>query len=558
MIHPIATMSAALPARTASHLCQATPDVLIIIVVVFIVIVIGMISFILLYRYMMNTIAQLRRTIRISNQNHARNANEAHAKIIEAIPKPIAFYDNTGRCIYINESCKKLIDLQDAADVPNLFESRILSISNANELRQGKDISDMAFLNYTDNTTMLFGKKISHKLAIRYKIQAIFNLHGDISNYVLAIDDFTKEYAQKQNAEEYLSMLRDCLQMTGIKAYYYDVQEDMYYKYINNAFSQTGMNAESVFKHIAPLYRAQYIEMFLHMKSGEIVTDRRRYPMFSSVANRYYYVETFTYGVTDVSGNVTKIVQTMRNVTDNQEKLLQLDIIKLIISAILPQAGISTWFFDIDKKMFTLYIKNQTYYLPQNDILSRIHPEDQEKFLAAINRIINDKQQSAHIAIRTNGQSVNWQMHELYAQPKRNDSGVITHVMGINCDVSRSHEIESSFHQIVEKIRTLVNISQTWVCDYNIPCRKLMCSTPNNSAMKQHSQQAILKFVAEHHKAVVGDIIQKINDGKLDRFEQQIDIVDTKGNYQRMEIRGKAYEYCNGKPTKIIAYVKTF
>ena len=482
---------------------------------------------------------------------------QAYIGILETIPMPIAAYDQNGKCIFLNSWCKKITRHSDIGEAPNIYNSQILSKENLEKLKNGENISGDAFINYDNEELAIFGNKVNEKLAIRYSIQRVFQPNGKAFNYILAISDITHYYAHQQRANDFQALLSDCLQLTGIAAYVYDVAKDKYFRLNGSDIVPMSFNAEYVFQHIAPQYRGQYIEMFLRVKNGEISTDRRCYSLMSSTNNKPYYVETFTYGTTDVTGKVSRILQTIRNVTENQEKLRELNGLKLILSKALPIAGIVAWRYDVSSHIFmrtdfASYNKNTSF----DELCSTVHPDDRDKFLSTFDKLSQGELHNAHITLRMASQSADWLFYEIYAIPMLNDIGSVSAILGIRCDMSDYLNTKTKFKSIREKTMALVEVTQAWILDYRCIDKSLIVYSWKDGYGKSDAHK-LMNLVHEDDREIISTILNKINLQQIDSYKTVVRArIDKNSDFYEMEFCCNAYEYVHGLPTRYAAFVR--
>lgn len=483
---------------------------------------------------------------------------QAYIGILETIPMPIAAYDQNGKCIYLNSWCKKITSHSNINEAPDIFNSQLLSKENCEKLKNGEDVCAEAFLNYDNTELTIFGKKVDGKFAIRYNIQRMYTNDGKTFNYILAISDITHDYAQQQRAKDLQTLLSDCLQLTGIAAYIYDVAKDKYYRFKGSDIIQLPFNAEYVFQHIAPQYRGQYIEMFLRVKNGEISTDRRCYSLISSTNNKPYYVETFTYGTTDVSGKVTRILQTIRNVTENQEKLHELKSLKHILGKALPSAGIVAWRYDVSTHSFRRTdFASDFHNTSFDEICSCIHPDDRNKMISAFNKLSQGETNNAHLTIRMALQNADWQTYEIYAIPMHNDIGSVSAIIGIRRDISEENEVENRLKEISKKATAMVEVAGVGLFVYNSIDKSLITYSHKTGRNPYDNVNRYIEMVHPDDKNVILDILNKVDNQQIEDFRVRLKARANKNKeYRTVEFCGKAYEYNQNTPTNYIAFVK--
>ena len=511
-------------------------------------------SVVLIFHFIAHKARKIRASINLSYEDNLNLNSDTCKRLTEAIPSAIVIYDAAGNCTYINNHCRTMFGLAADQPVSNLFNTKILSPENQHTIKSGKNIRDVAFLNYTDDVSVILGKSTSSKQVIKYSIQTIHDIHGNIANYILAINDITDEYTQRQTAEEYSLLLRDSLQLSGISAYIYDVHEDRYYKFKGPTINPCNLNATDVFNHISPLHRSQYIEMFLKIKNGDIATDRRRYKMYSNEAGAYFYVETFTNGMTDVSGNVVRILQTIRNVTENQEKIIELEAIRLIQSKAMDIAHMVSWRYMIDKQTFKNAAPGINISKSFKDAVACIHPEDRNKYKNLFDKLSSGDIDAMHITVRKISPD---SVFELYAVPMRTETGEISEIIGISCDVSDHYTTESNLYGVRNKVHAIIKASKIWVYDYNCTTDKLYILSWKYDGARETSKETFLRLVHPSQKADVNKILDKVRRQEIDCFNMQMKVLSDNGEeYSDIEFNGQAYEYLNGLPTKVIAYAK--
>ena len=505
-----------------------------------------------------NMLRMQRNTREIIEKECEKTRNQAYISILETVPMPIAVYNSNGKCIYLNSWCKKITSHSNINEAPDIFNSQLLSKENCEKLKNGEDVCAEAFLNYDNTELTIFGKKVDGKFAIRYNIQRMYTNDGKTFNYILAISDITHDYAQQQRAKDLQTLLSDCLQLTGIAAYIYDVAKDKYYRFKGSDIIQLPFNAEYVFQHIAPQYRGQYIEMFLRVKNGEISTDRRCYSLISSTNNKPYYVETFTYGTTDVSGKVTRILQTIRNVTENQEKLHELKSLKHILGKALPSAGIVAWRYDVSTHSFRRTdFASDFHNTSFDEICSCIHPDDRNKMISAFNKLSQGETNNAHLSIRMALQNADWQTYEIYAIPMHNDIGSVSAIIGIRRDISEENEVENRLKEIRKKATAMVEVAGVGLFVYNSIDKSLITYSHKTGRNPYDNVNRYIEMVHPDDKNVILDILNKVDNQQIEDFRVRLKARANKNKeYRTVEFCGKAYEYNQNTPTNYIAFVK--
>ena len=505
-----------------------------------------------------NMLRMQRNTREIIEKECEKTRNQAYKGILETVPMPIAVYNSNGKCIYLNSWCKKITSHSNINEAPDIFNSQLLSKENCEKLKNGEDVCAEAFLNYDNTELTIFGKKVDGKFAIRYNIQRMYTNDGKTFNYILAISDITHDYAQQQRAKDLQTLLSDCLQLTGIAAYIYDVAKDKYYRFKGSDIIQLPFNAEYVFQRIAPQYRGQFIEMFLRVKNGEISTDRRCYSLISSTNNKPYYVETFTYGTTDVSGKVTRILQTIRNVTENQEKLHELKSLKHILGKALPSAGIVAWRYDVSTHSFRRTdFASDFHNTSFDEICSCIHPDDRNKMISAFNKMSQGETNNAHLTIRMALQNADWQTYEIYAIPMHNDIGSVSAIIGIRRDISEENEVENRLKEISKKATAMVEVAGVGLFVYNSIDKSLITYSHKTGRNPYDNVNRYIEMVHPDDKNVILDILNKVDNQQIEDFRVRLKARANKNKeYRTVEFCGKAYEYNQNTPTNYIAFVK--
>lgn len=524
------------------------------VVVVSTIFTLSFISVLVIFHLIFTKTKQIRNQIRFYSDDALNLNSDTYQFLMDAIPSAILVYDKNGDCVFCNTACRTMFHIKDDEPVANLFNSKIITPENHKKLQAGNNLHDIAFINYTDESTMIFGKTAIDKKVISYDIQILHNIHGLVSNYILAISDISKEYEQKLRAEEHMTLLRDCMRLSGVSVYMYEVDTDRYFRLNDSEFQLTELTAEDVYRHIAPKHRAQYIEMFLRMRNGEITTDRRRYPLFYSATKSYYYVETFSFGITDVSGRVVRIMQTIRNVAENQEKITELESIKLIQAKALPIAGIVSWRYNLNTHIFTNATIGNNKTMTFDESVSKMHPEDRQKFLAMFHKLSHGEIESLHVAVRKVEPKG---VHEIYAIPMRIDGIEISEILGITCNVSDKYSAEYHFDSVVARIQAVVSAIKCWIFEYNCTTDKLYTINWKSIGEYEVSIESYIKLIHPDQVDMFRETYGKMKRQEIDHFNMRLKVYsNTDKVYRDIDFAGKAYEYLHGLPTKIIAYAK--
>ena len=275
----------------------------------------------------------------------------------------------------------------------------------------------------------------------------------------------------------------------------------------------------------------------------------------SSTNNKPYYVETFTYGTTDVTGKVSRILQTIRNVTENQEKLRELNGLKLILSKALPIAGIVAWRYDVSSHIFmrtdfASYNKNTSF----DELCSTVHPDDRDKFLSTFDKLSQGEIHNAHITLRMASQSADWLFYEIYAIPMLNDIGSVSAILGIRCDMSDYLNTKTKFKSIREKTMALMEVTQAWILDYCCIDKSLIVYSWKDGYGKSDALK-LMNLVHEDDREIIATILNKINLQQIDRYKTVVRArIDKNSDFYEMEFCCKAYEYVHGLPTRYAAF----
>ncbi len=470
--------------------------------------------------------------------------------VLNSLTSATVIYDKKGNFIFANNSCKSSFNITDNEQIPNLFESSVISYDNLMKLNKGEQVSDLAYLNFnSENSHKLFGKKLGKQTVIHYQATPITDPVMKASYFIITLTDSTDSYKENQKTTNLLYMLRDCINMTGLKAYLYNVEEDVYYSFNGNDLVKTDFNTDMVFKQIAPKYRSQYLEMFLRIKNGDIAYDRRQYPLFAKSSNRYYQVDTSTYGITDVSGNVTRILQTTRNITDDHNNQQELSNIKHLLSKPLPNARFNIWSYDQHNREIA-FINREKPNLSLNELKGMIHKEDIPKLDSTIQRITNDYCNNSYLTIRIKDNQGQYRTHEIYIQSTKNIKKSTLSITGINCDVTDRYNLETEIESITSRAIIIAQNFNTWIFDYNTITDNLVIIS------KTHVKtgNSFNKILAKIHPDNLNEINRIITQMKVGGLKSHATDLLYKNSDSYIKVSLNIYAYLFDEKNKPIRY----
>ena len=470
-------------------------------------------------------------------------------EVLNTLPCTTVIYDCDGNPLFCNNKTYDLIAPNGLDLIPNLFESTIISSEHLTNAKEGKNVEGTAYLNFNDQRVeKIFGKNIERETVFKYHLESLVDSATKTTNYILSIYNITHQYIEEQRTKNILYLLRECLNMTKTNAYLYDVKSDVFFRLQDTEMVKTQFKQDIIFKQIAPKYRPQFIETFLRLKSGEISTDRRRYPILAMSTNRYYFVETNFYAVSDVSGNIKSILLCTRNVSQDSERQSELENLKDILTKALPVAQMRAWTYNHDTKCFTISNAESEKTISYSGILETINPEDRTKFKNAYNQMISGEISSIRITIRILFDEKPDRMCEIYCSSKKANADYTNIITGIIVDCTELYQTRYYLDSIKGRTTAIARMMHKYIIDYN-STDKIFRVFSNHSVKEFNSITTHLRLFAPENRDEMVKLEENIVNCAIEQAELNYKYMHGK-EYENFSIVISAYDYINGKPSR--------
>lgn len=469
--------------------------------------------------------------------------------VLNTLPCITVIYDTDGNPLFCNNKAYELIATNDLSQIPNLFESTIISSEHLAQAKEGKNVEGTAYVNFNDQRVeKIFGKNIQRETVFKYHLESLIDSATKSTNYILSIYNNTRQYLEEQRTKNILYLLRESINMTKTNAYLYDVMSDTFFRLQDTEMVKTQFKQDIIFKQIAPKYRPQFIETFLRLKSGEISTDRRRYPIFAMSTNRYYFVETNFYAVSDVSGNVKSILLCTRNVSQDSERQSELENLKDILTKALPVAQMRAWTYNHDTKCFTITTAKAEQTMSYSGVLELVNPEDKAKFTNAYNQMILGEINSIRITVRIRFDDKPDRMCEIYCSSKKAHADYTNIITGIIVDCTELYQTRYYLDSIKGRTTAIARMLNKYIIDYN-STDKIFRIFGDSGVYEFNSITTHLRLFAPECRDKMVKFEEDIVNCNIEHAELEYRYMQSK-QYEDFSIALSAYDYRNGKPSR--------
>ena len=129
-------------------------------------------------------------------------------------------------------------------------------------------------------------------------------------------------------------------------------------------------------------------------------------------------------------------------------------------------AEVGSWRWDITKpnsewspELYRIYALDPKTHVPTyEDYLTRIHPDDVERVKAATNAVFNDHKAYSHDE-RIRRPDGSWRNLHTWAHAVLDDTGKLTHLVGVCQDVTVQRQAEDALRESLERFRALADAS---------------------------------------------------------------------------------------------------
>ena len=250
--------------------------------------------------------------------------------------------------------------------------------------------------------------------------------------------------------------------------------------------------------------------------------------------NQLRYVRERTKVITDEDNTPIKVAGIIQDITEQKLRENSLREIGDNLSKAQKVAGVGNWKYDIAKdelyctdEVFNIYDTERTELKTFDDILKRVHPDDQGKVTGSMDQLRSGKSVSVEYRITLDDGAVKYV--ESNAEPIINGEGQITGVFGTTQDITEKKLLHDDLERSYRSLLEVERIAKMGSWEIDLVNRKvLFCS---DEVYKMYGIpkgrtdidiKTIMEFVHPDDRPIIMDIYKNTSDKQPVHFELRV------------------------------------
>ena len=250
--------------------------------------------------------------------------------------------------------------------------------------------------------------------------------------------------------------------------------------------------------------------------------------------NQLRYVRERTKVITDEDNTPIKVAGIIQDITEQKLRENSLREIGDNLSKAQKVAGVGNWKYDIAKdelyctdEVFNIYDTERTELKTFDDILKRVHPDDQGKVTGSMDQLRSGKSVSVEYRITLDDGAVKYV--ESNAEPIINGEGQITGVFGTTQDITEKKLLHDDLERSYRSLLEVERIAKMGSWEIDLVNRKvLFCS---DEVYKMYGIpkgrtdidiKTIMEFVHPDDRPIIMDIYKNTSEKQPVHFELRV------------------------------------
>ena len=257
--------------------------------------------------------------------------------------------------------------------------------------------------------------------------------------YVIAIvvdtTDIRRNELELENIRRELSVALDAGSMS---AWCYDIKKQMFYSLYRNTLADDGLTYEEALLMAHPDDRSKYEVFMESLASAKCAKMQEVFRFFRN--GEFGWYETYAIGLkSDVTGQITQIIGTEKNISGEMQQERELEENKLKLEFTLDAAQIISWEYYVETRSFIS--PHSTVYdepiIPLDAYLSMIHPEDVEALCKGLEDLASGQTDVMDVQIRINTPRIGERWFEMHSVAYgRDENGRASRLIGLRRDIT--------------------------------------------------------------------------------------------------------------------------
>lgn len=296
----------------------------------------------------------------------------------------------------------------------------------------------------------------------------------------------------KLNDSEYQNVLMSLnlsIKASNIKVWYYDVEEDIIYRWVDNEFEASGNLHDFIAQALPSSDRAEVLKLYQQLLDDRLGDYHSNVEMMATGDTEYRTYECSFMSIKDARGKVVKVTGTLQDITDKHNEHVLATESNERFTLAMKTSNFVLWEYDCASQLFTSFNEplnhfDETVKLSIIDYIHYLHPDDVEKVVPINEHLIMRHDMNFSVDLRfKDSEDGEWQYYTFTGAPfERDNFGRVvkfagvrknnTHFIALNKELKRAKEkaersdnlktlfLANMTHEIRTPLNAIVGFSQ--------------------------------------------------------------------------------------------------
>lgn len=339
----------------------------------------------------------------------------------------------------------------------------------------------------------------------------------------------SRSFHNLERAEKYLNL---AVQAGDISVWGYDVQNDRMYDIAGDIFEEDGLPLSKASEEVYPDDRERLGELMDKMMRGESNRETICIRYRNYHTGEFEYIQKEITTILDSSGNVSQIVGTHRNISDDIKYRQEKERLISALSVAVNASEIFIIYYDVAEDIVYSW-KNGEFvksFFSITRMYELLHPDEKEEFAALFDKLVKGKRNSLKKTYRLfNQRWEEYRYYEVKLVTVKNEDGKVIRITGSQKDVT---DMKMMMDRIEEADRMKSEFVANMSHEIRTPINAIVGFTQLlKDAETKEEKEEYYEIISRNSKMLLEIIngvldISRIESGKIDLKNEKIDISD--------------------------------
>ncbi len=396
-------------------------------------------------------------------------------KLLNSVMSGIEIYNCDGILVDCNECELNIFGIESKGELLkqglSLFNNPNLSIDKTEGLRNGYDFNIGLWYNFDlVRANNYYRTSKTGKIYIEVKGSQIVSSSNQLLGYIIEVNDITEKKQQELQMKELHNTLDLALNSGGVSAWIYNIKKREFSSMLGKSIAENGLTFEETGKIMHPDDYKKITKLFKEMLSGKRDGCEMTVRFFDNDYKGYRYYESEINVRRDLEGKIKDIIGTQKDITEKYLKEIEFDNARKSLDLVMEYSNVLAWDYDVYTSQYRILYGNQMIekHSGIGNYHKNIHPDDSNRFTAAMNRLLNNEIDREAIDVRIkNEQTGIYHTFEHSVTSIKNKEGEVISLIGTLYDITERNKYTAKLEEWNNKTKLVNDVCGVVPWDYN-------------------------------------------------------------------------------------------